>query len=335
MKTRLRNLQVAALVAGMTALAACGSDTDAAGDAEATFSPSSSVEMVIPFTPGGGVDLAGRRIASTLTDEDIVDVSIQPTNYPGGSSAVGMSKMSGDYAGDPHVLAIVTPTSITGPILTGSGVTLDNVTPLARIFSEFGTIAVRADSPIESMDDFVDAWKGDPTGFKIGGPSVGSTDHVTIGKLAVALGIDPEEMNFTAYDGGSGVPALLGGHLDAIIAGNEFIDYVESGDARALAITPDEPVGGRFEGIPTLKESGIDVSQTNWRMVIGPKDMPAAAVEYWREALADMVATESWSAAVTQFDWSDNFLADGAELADFLKTERADYESILKQAGLA
>ena len=90
-----------------------------------------------------------------------------------------------------------------GAILTNkSPVTLDNVTPLARLTGEYELFVVPADSPIKTMADLVAKLKADPGSVSWGGGSAGGTDHILAGLIAKAAGVDPTKVNYIAHSGG-------------------------------------------------------------------------------------------------------------------------------------
>ena len=90
---------------------------------------------------------------------------------------------------------------------------LDQTTPIAKLIEESGAIVVPKDSPYQTINDLVTAWKADPKAIAVGGgSSPGRPDHLLPMQLAQAVGIDPKEVSFISYDGGGDLlPALLGG----------------------------------------------------------------------------------------------------------------------------
>ena len=100
--------------------------------------------------------------------------------------------------------------------------------------------------------------------------SPGGPDHLLPMQLAQTVGIDPKQVNFISYDGGGELlPAVLGGKVAFGASGfGEFLDQVEAGEVRVLAISGAERVDA--VDAPTLKESGIDLVFTNWRGVVAP-----------------------------------------------------------------
>jgi putative tricarboxylic transport membrane protein len=169
--------------------------------------------------------------------------------------------------GNPNAL-IVGGYVMVGAILTNqSPVTLKDVTPIARLTGEYEAIVVPAASDIKTMADLVAKLKQDPGSVSWGGGSAGGTDHIAVGLIAKASGVDPTKINYVAFSGGGeALAAILGGQVTAGVSGyGEFESQVKAGQLRLLAVSSDK----RIDGVdaPTLKEAGTDVSVQNWRMV--------------------------------------------------------------------
>ena len=151
-------------------------------------------------------------------------------------------------------------------------------------------------------------------------------------QLAQAVGIDPKEVNFVSYDGGGDLlPALLGGKIAFGASGfGEFLDQVEAGEVRVLAISGAE----RVDAIdaPTLNESGIDLVFTNWRGVVAPPEISDADKAALVGALTTMHASQEWKDVLTKNGWTDAFLP-AEEFAPFLTEQTTAVEDTSKQAG--
>jgi putative tricarboxylic transport membrane protein len=319
---------ITALLASALILVGCGSDEADNKAPAGAFKPKGPVELVIPFSPGGGLDLAGRLVAKHLD----VGVQIQPQNFPGGAALVGMTRMAVHYKGDDQKLMIIPSHILTTPLLQQTPLRYSDFTPLAVVFSEYGFMSTLPDSPLKSVGDLVESWKTNPGKLKIGGASAGSADQMIVGKLALAAGVNPEAANYLPYDGGTGVPAILGGHVDAFMAGNEVIDLIEGGKLRGLAVSSPERLPGRFKDIPTFKEQGFDVTHANWRLVAGPPGMSPEAAAFYKNALTKMNDSPEWKAELAKYEWANTFRTEGVD--DYLAEENEIYTKVFKSLGL-
>lgn len=288
--------------------------------------------IMAPAGPGGGWDQTARTMQEALTAEGISG-NVQVTNVPGAGGTIGLAQFATQDAGNPNAL-IVGGYVMVGAILTNaSPVTLDNVTPIARLTGEAVAIVVPAASDIQTMDDLVARLKADTGAVSWAGGSAGGVDHITAGLIAKTIGVDPTQVNYVAYSGGGeALAAILGNQVTVGISGiSEFSAQVAAGELRLLAVSSEERVPG-VDG-PTLKEAGVDLAVQNWRMVAaapGITDEQKAAIAADVEA---MVNSESWTKALEAKGWVNTYLAGDAFTAQLA----ADIEAtgaILKDIGL-
>ena len=217
----------------------------------------------------------------------------------------------------------------------GSDATLDETTPIAKLIEESGAIVVAKDSPYQTIEDLVEAWKADPQAMAVGGgSSPGGPDHLLPMQLAQAVGIDPTQVNFISYDGGGDLlPAILGGKIAFGASGfGEFLDQVEGGEVRVLAISGAERVDA--VDAPTLIESGIDLEFTNWRGIVAPPGISDEDKQALTDAVAAMHESPEWEEVLTKNGWTDAYLTD-AEFDTFLTEQTTAVEDVLTELGLA
>jgi putative tricarboxylic transport membrane protein len=303
----------------------------AAPAAAQTDYPAREIQLMIPFAPGGGVDLFGRTVARVLNDEKIVTRRIQVINKPGAGGAAGMAEMVNRKGDNYMLLGIATHVHAT-PLTMGTKHSWKDMTPIAKIFSEYQMMVVRTESPIKSLKDVEAALRKDVGSLKIGGASVGNADHMSAAKFARAVGGDPAKLTYVAYSGGESNAAILGGHVDVGMGGLDLIDLVEAGKMRVLAVSAPTRLSGRFKSVPTFVEQGYEVINANWRGIFGPPGMPAPVVQYWRDGLKKMVQTKAWKAELEKNQWADSFESDTFSAS--LEKDHEVYRALLQQVGL-
>ena len=152
--------------------------------------PNRYIEFVIPFAPGGGVDLFGRTVAQQLNGQKLVSKQITVVNRPGAGGSVGMQLMV-QRKGDPYTLLGIAIHAIVTPLTLGTPYSYKDMTPIAKVFSEYEMMVVRAESPIKSLQDIEAALRKDPGALSVGGASLGNADHIAVALFAKAIGVDP------------------------------------------------------------------------------------------------------------------------------------------------
>ena len=289
-------------------------------------------KIMAPAAPGGGWDQTARSMQAALQDENISG-SVQVLNVPGAGGTIGLAQFVNQATGDPSQL-IVGGYVMVGAILTNqSPVTLDQVTPIARLTGEFEAIVVPAASEIQDMAGLVEKLKADPGSVSWGGGSAGGTDHITAGLIAKAVGVDPTKVNYIAFSGGGeALAAILGNQVTVGISGyGEFAEQVKAGTLRVIGVSGDERIPG--VDAPTFKEAGVDVSIQNWRMVAAA---PGITDEQKAAIIADvdkLVNSASWQKTLTDKGWANTYLA-GDAFAEQLKKDTESTAVILKDIGL-
>ncbi len=288
--------------------------------------------IMAPAAPGGGWDSTARSMQEVLLAEGISG-SVQVQNVPGAGGTVGLAQFASTAAGDPTQL-IVGGYVMVGAILTNaSPVSLADVTPIARLTGEAVGIAVPAASPIQTIGELVEMMKADPGAVSWAGGSAGGVDHITVGLLAKAAGVDPTKINYVAFSGGGeALAAILGNQVTVGISGvGEFLPQVQAGTMRMLAVSTADKWAGT--DAPTLMESGYDVNVQNWRMVAAAPGLSAEQKAAVTADIDKLVNSAGWKAVLETKVWANTYLS-GAEFDAQLAKEIVATTAVLKDIGL-
>jgi putative tricarboxylic transport membrane protein len=289
-----------------------------------------ALKMMIPANPGGGWDQTGRNLAAAMQAAKLVS-SVQFENKGGAAGAIGLAQFVNSAKGDANAVMIGGMVMVGGLHLQKSPVKLDQVTPIARLTSEWEVIVVPATSPHKTMGDLVKAFKENPGKVSWGGGSAGGTDHILVGLIAKAVGADPAKINYVPYKGGGeAIAAIIGGHVTAGVSGlGEFAEQIKGGKMRALAVSSP----AKTDGIASLKEQGIDVELGNWRGIFGAPGITPVQ----RDALVAMVksATETpaWKGTLEKMGWSGFFLG-GDDYRKFIEEDNKRIGAIIDALGI-
>ncbi len=288
--------------------------------------------IMAPAAPGGGWDQTARSLQTALQQEKISG-NVQVMNVPGAGGTIGIAQFASQQKGKPNAL-MVGGYVMVGAILTNkSPVTLKDVTPIARLTGEYEAIVVPASSDIKTIGDLVAKLKANPGAVSWGGGSAGGTDHILVGLLAKAAGVDPTKINYIAFSGGGeALAAILGSQVTAGVSSyGEFESQVKAGTLRLLALSADK----KIEGVdaPTLKESGFDVVLQNWRMVAAAPGLSAEQKKAIQGDVEKLVKSKTWQETLKTKGWADTYLSGEAFDAQLAKDISAT-EAVLKDIGL-
>lgn len=290
------------------------------------------LRMMVPNSPGGGYDLTARTAVKIMEDTDITG-RIEVFNVIGAGGPVAMARLMNERGNND--LMMMMGLGVVGAVYTnGSSARASDATALAKMVEEQEGILVPGDSPFRTIDDLVAAWKADPSKVSIGGgSSPGGPDHLFPMETARAVGVDPRTVNYITYDGGGDLlTALLGKKIAAGTTGlGEFVDQIEAGQVRVLAVSGAERVPG--VDAPTLTEAGIDMTFTNWRGVLAPPGISDDARDAMVAALTELHDTDEWKEAMVKNGWSDAFTT-GPEFEQFLKDQDERVSTTLTDLGL-
>ena len=288
-----------------------------------------NVKMMIPANPGGGWDTTGRELGKAMIASGAVK-NVQYDNKGGAAGAIGLAQFVNSSKGDPNALMMGGMVMVGGLIQNKSAVKLDQVTPVARLTSEWEVIVVPANGP-KTLKELLDKFKADPGSVSWGGGSAGGTDHILAGLVAKAIGVAPGKVNYVPFKGGGeAVSAIIGGHVTAGISGlSEFIQHVKTGKMRALAVSSPKAI----DGIPSLKEQGVDVELSNWRGIFAAPGISKAQRDELVKAVEQGVKSPSWQESLKKQDWTDFWLA-GDAYGKFVDDENKRLAGILGELSL-
>ncbi|MFM7346468.1 MAG: Bug family tripartite tricarboxylate transporter substrate binding protein [Tagaea sp.] len=290
------------------------------------------LRMYIPAAPGGGWDQTGRTIEQVMRAAGIVQ-NFQFENVPGAGGAVGLPRFLG-MRGQGDVMMVAGMVMVGSLIANKSPVKITDATPLARLTGEFQVVVVPANSPHRDMRSLAAAVRANPGAVSWAGGSAGGTDHILVGMIGQALGVEPRQMSYVAFAGGGPAQAaLLGGQTTAGVSGwGEFAEQVKSGRLRAIGLSsPDRQAG---IDVPTLKEQGIDVELFNWRGVFGTPGINANQRTALIGLVDRMVRSSQWKEEVAKRDWTEIYQS-GDDFGRYVAAEVTRIEGVLRSLGLA
>lgn len=323
-------MKLASLLAGMAA-ATCLSSTAL----QAAGYPDRNVLMVVAGNPGGGLDLTGRALEQTMLETRLLPTGFVLKHMGGAGGNLAKTYVH-QRPGDSYTLYVESNRVYVNKLVGTTHLSHHDLTPVARLITEYVVWVVRADSPFKSAKDVLDKLKGDPGSVVFGVGTVPSNDQMNILRPALAYGINPKQIKIVPFkSGGDLMIQLLGGHVPVISTGlSEAIEQVKAGRARLLAVSSPKPLEGDLAKVPTWRSMGIGVEILHWRGLFAPPGVPASTVKFWEQALAKAVRSDPWKKALDRHGWF-NAYADSATFRRDLERETKIYADILAQLGMA
>jgi len=301
---------VAVVTVAALALAGCGAQQDGS-----VPGAPSETETVVHTGPGGGSDVFAREVIKLMQQDKLISDSWPVRNQTDGASIGAMKYLAGKQGRD-DTIAAITPTWLVTPLtVEGGSVSIDDLQPIAALLIEPQMMAVRADSPYHTPQDFINAAKAKPATLTQVGGSTTATDSLTGKELQAQTGA---KWKFQSFSGGAArTDALVKGDAQMMIGGaSDFNDLVKSGKLRIISVIGADRVSS-FPDVPALQEQGFDVSSLpqEFRGFVGPKGMSDDALKYYQDVLGKLVQSNAWldyakqNGDITQFLGADEFQA--------------------------
>ena len=246
--------------------------------------PTRAITMIVPFPPGGLADLVARPVAEAMSRNLGQPVVVE--NKAGAGGGIGMSQVAKAKPDGYTVLMALSSLTVipeADTVLARPPMfALHDLRPIARFTADPTVLAVRADAPWKTVQQFVDDAKRRPGAINYGSSGNYGTMHVPMEILAQNAGIKMTHVPFTGA--GPAVVALLSGQIDAVSSGPATVlQHVRAGKLRVLAHWGN----GRLDALPdapSLKDSGYNAEYAQWSGLFIPKDTPEPIAQRLRSA---------------------------------------------------
>jgi putative tricarboxylic transport membrane protein len=295
------------------------------------WKPERNVELTIPTTPGGSNDIAGRMVQKLWLDLKLLPVSSSVANRAGGEHIVAYTYIQ-QRVGDPHVIGIMSTPMLVNAIEGRTQLTHNDLTPIAYLITEPMVAVVRADSPLKTGKDLIEALRKNPASLSIALTSSGH--RVSVGLPMHMAGVNIKAVRMPAFKGGGEtVTAVLGGHTDVLVTSvSTSVPHVESGKMRAIAVSSSKRLGGVMASVPTWQELGYQ-SSGSWKGVVAPKGITPAQIAFWEDVMRRSAQSDEIRQYAEQNLWLVEFKG-AAETRKWLDQEAVALKLIMTELGL-
>jgi len=290
--------------------------------------PEKPINYIIPFNPGGESDITARAQQKPL--EEALGVNIVIQYKIGGGGALGWQELVNSKPDGYTVAGFNLPHIILQPLMSSdTGYKTEQVAPIYLFQATPNILAVRKDSDIKTVDDFVKYAKANPGAVTISGSGSYSANHLGVLEFNKAAGI--ETTYVPASGSGDAVPQLLGGHITALMT-YTTMGITNSKDMRILAVASEKRVPA-LPDVPTFKELGYDYVEGAYRGIAGPPGMSDEVVKILADANQKVNENPEYRKKLENMGFE--ILDIGPEESKKLIAEKMEYYAeILKELGL-
>ena len=246
--------------------------------------PARPVQMVMPFPPGGIVDIMGRGFAQALGTK--LGQQVVVVNRPGAGLTIGMAAMAQAPAdGYTIIYTPVTPITIQPHRMKNLSYTREQIIPLCQVYESLFFVAVGPKSPFQDLQSLLAFARANPGKLRYATSGIGSSPHLAGAELWQKAGVQLIDVPYAGEV--QAMPSLVSGDVDLGII---TATGVNVGKLRPLAVFADARYPA-FQQVPTVAEAGLAVLPSGYGGLFIRADTPPAIVArleaVCKEAAAD------------------------------------------------
>jgi len=304
----------------------------------AAWEPTKSVEIIVPFGPGGASDQMARTMQAIIQKYNLSKQPFIVVNKPaatGGEAMIDMKKSRGDA----HKLLTTSSTIYMTPLATGIPVTWHDMTPVGMVAQDEFLVWVNKDAPYKTLKDISEAAKAAKPPLKIGGGGSKREDELVTFGMWKELGAPVSYIPYKS--GGEASTQLAGNHIAAETNNpSEDVANWRAGMTRPLCVLSEKRISYTekvtadlaWSDVPTCKEQGLSFTYNMLRGLFMPGDVSKDQQAYFVDLLKKIVATPEWK----EYLQRNALLPDvrtGKEYVDFLTADENKHKALMGEAG--
>ena len=292
--------------------------------------PERPLTIIVGYPASGMVDIVARPMAESMKKKFPKGVAV--LNRPGGGGSLGVAETVQSKPDGYTIILAPNSTLVIHPQLNELPYkTPDDYEPIMNTISFYTLIAVRAESPYKTMQEFMTAAKANPGKLRVGSPGEGTISHLSLERFMAAGNFKTTHVPFGGW--GESSPALLGGHIDAVMAQpGEVKPLVDAKKIRVLAVTSPQR-HHYFPDVPTQKEVGLGEGSGTWFAYTAPKGTPAPVLKYIHDAAKAALEDPAFVQLMKNRGVEIDYRA-GDQLKLALWKEYKEYGDLLRRLGM-
>lgn len=293
--------------------------------------PNRPIKIVVPYTPGGGVDQLSRVVADRL--QRVTGQPVIVENRPGGATNIGSAYVVAAKPDGYTLLMATTPTVVNASLMRKMAFDpLTELAPVTLVATYPTLLVVHPSLPVKSVADLITYAKAHPDALSYASVGAGTSPHLAAELFKRLAGV---EMTHIPYNGSAPAAVdLIAGRVQLMFSTMMGgLQYVRQGKLRALAVTTTQR-SDAVPDVPTVAESGLNGYEvTGFYGLMAPKGTPAPIIAMLRDAVAKGMLVAGVS---------DQFRDDGlrivasstADFAAMLARENQKWAALIRSAAI-
>jgi len=293
--------------------------------------PSKSIQITVPYAPGGPVDTTARILSKRLSD--LLGQQIVVVNKPGGGTAIGIQSVL-EAPADGYTILIGDISTVTLPLLTkGITFSLEDFIPINVATSAPLSLVVKSNARWNSFEELIAEIKKNPDKITYSNVGPGGFNRFACESLQMETGTKVTQVPYSA-GAAAAVSAVLGGHVDMTILGRQvIIGHLKAGTLKELVVLSrtrqkDSP------NIPSISEKGYpNLITTLWVAFFVSKNVAQSTVKKLGEVFSKVLDEKEIQESLNKVGLDIENLGPG-EAKKFLELELKRWAKVAKAANI-
>ena len=295
--------------------------------------PVKPVRVIVPYSPGGAVDLFARVLTQQLSEHWNQSVVVE--NRPGASTMIGAEQVAKSPADGYTLLLTAELTLVTLPHLYEKIPydPLRDFAPITGLVSATQALVANPSLPVKTVNDVVTLAKAKPGELTYGSFGIGSTGHLNMEVFQAMTGT---RFNHIPYSGaGPAMNDVVGGHVSLMFAALSIVKgSVGAGKLRMIGVGSDRR-SGEFPDVPTISESGVPGFEAkSWFGLVAPAGTPPEIIKKINEDVTKVISDPAFARQYLAAQGLVPITGTPEEFAAFIRAETKRWGKVVKDANI-
>ncbi|MFC7735160.1 Bug family tripartite tricarboxylate transporter substrate binding protein [Roseomonas sp. GCM10028921] len=299
--------------------------------------PTRPLRIVVPFAPGGAVDLTGRLLAEKL--QPVLGQNVVVENRGGAGGNIGADAVAKAEKDGYTLLLGSVSIMAANKYLFRRSMPLDplrDLAPVTRVTTGTVLLIVNSNRPWNTFGDLIAAAKRDPGKLTMGSSGTGTVSHITISTVSKAAGVDITHVPYRG--GGPAFADLLAGNIDMMFdVIPAAMPHVREGRFRPLAVGSAERITyvPELRDVPSMKEllpnSGIDMQ--SWYAVNAPAGTPQPVIDRLHGSLLQVARSAEFKERMEPLGFTPVWDETPAAYGEYLRQQDGLWKRLVEESG--